>query len=78
MINRAQVESNLNEIFDILKKNMAESFEHIDKNPNDSKEMIAIWKEFANKFMKEFIRLSEKYDNKDIAKAIGKMIMFGR
>lgn len=57
---------------------MAESFEHIDKNPNDSKEMIAIWKEFANKFMKEFIRLSEKYDNKDIAKAIGKMIMFGR
>lgn len=78
MVNREQVESNLNEIFAILKKNMTESFEHIDKNPKDSKEMIAIWKDFANKFMKEFVRLSEKYNNKDIAKAIGKMIMFGR
>ena len=78
MVNREKIEANLNEILSILKENMEESFEHIDQNPKDSKEMISIWKNFANKFMKEFVFLSEKYNNKDIAKAIGKMIMFGR
>ncbi|MCG8540427.1 MAG: hypothetical protein MJA82_10865 [Clostridia bacterium] len=78
MVNTEKIESNLNDILDVLKQNMEESFEYIDENPKDSNEMINIWKEFANEFMKEFITLSEKYNNRDIVKAIGKMIMFGR
>lgn len=76
MVNREKIEYNLNEVFNMIKKNMIESFEHIEENPKDSNEIIDIWKDFANKLMKEFFTLSEEYDNKDIAKAIGKMIMF--
>lgn len=78
MANRENIESNLNEAFNIVRDNMIQSFEHINDNPKDTNEVIAVWKSFSNKLMKEFFTLSEKYDNKDIAKAIGKMIMFGR
>lgn len=76
MVNKEKIEYNLNEVFNILKNNMIESFEYMEENPEGSNEIISTWKDFANKLMKEFFTLSEEYDNKDIAKAIGKMIMF--
>lgn len=76
MVDRERIEYNLNEVFNILKNNMIESFEYMEENPEGSNEIISTWKDFTNKLMKEFFTLSEEYDNKDIAKAIGKMIMF--
>ncbi len=75
---RETLRNNLEQSSSIIKNTMVDCFEYMDSHPEESKEIIEIWKEFANILMKDFFTLSEKYDNKEIGKAIGKMIMFRR
>ncbi len=70
------IKSNLDEVYVILKDNMALCFKHLENNPNDTKKILSIWKNYSDKIYKEFLLMSDKYDNDFVGKEITKMLIF--
>lgn len=66
------------EAFGILKTNLIESFEYMQEHPGEQDEVIDEWKGYLRKFVTEATGMSEKYNNRNLLKAISKMFIFGR
>jgi hypothetical protein len=75
-MNEAEIRKNLDEAFLIIKDNLEICFKHLEKHPNETKEVLSIWKNYSNKLYKEFLSMSDKYNNNSIGKEITKMIIF--
>ncbi|KAB3525506.1 hypothetical protein [Alkaliphilus serpentinus] len=75
-MDKHNVKTNISEALSTLIENLEICFQHLEKNPNDTNEIVDMWKEFGNEFVKESIMLSEKYNNKAIIKGITKMLIF--
>ncbi|KAB3535749.1 hypothetical protein F8154_05465 [Alkaliphilus pronyensis] len=75
-MDKKNVKTNINEALTQLKENMEICFKHLENNPNDTNEIVDMWKEFGNDFIKESIVMSEKYSNKSIIKGNTKMLIF--
>ena len=78
MADMETMQSRFQQAHELLKDNMVESFEHIQNNPQEKDETLKLWKSYIRGFVKEGTELSEQYHNKDIVKAISKMLIFGR
>ncbi|MGB4440357.1 MAG: hypothetical protein WBJ13_14285 [Sedimentibacter sp.] len=70
------IKSNLDEVYVILKDNMELCFKHLESNPNDTKKILSIWKNYSDKIYKEFLHMSNMYDNDVVGKEITKMLIF--
>lgn len=75
---KEKLDQKFDQTFIQLKSHIAESFEYIKNNPQEKDEVIDLWKNYIKGFLQEATYLSEKYKNKDIIKAISKMMIFGR
>lgn len=78
MEGREKLTQEFDETFVQLKSHITESFEYIQNHPQDKDEVIDLWKSYIKSFLQEATKLSERYKNKDIIKAISKMLIFGR
>lgn len=78
MEGREKLTQEFDKTFVQLKSHITESFEHIQNNPQDKDEVIDLWKNYIKVFLQDATKLSERYKNKDIIKAISKMLIFGR
>lgn len=70
------IKSNLDEVYVILKDNMELCFKHLESNPNDTKKILSIWKNYSDKIYKDFLQISDKYNNNVVGKEITKMLIF--
>jgi len=51
-------------------------FKRLENNQNDTKKILSIWKNYSDKIYKEFLLMSDKYDNDFVGKEITKMLIF--
>lgn len=75
---KQNLQSKLNEAQSILSDNLKDSFEYIQSNPKEKKEVLNMWSSFIKGLTGEVYKSSEKYNEKDLIKSITKTIMFGR
>ncbi|WP_408954681.1 hypothetical protein [Natroniella sp. ANB-PHB2] len=75
---KEKISSELNQTIRLVKENLLTSFKYMKENPQERKEIINIWREYIKKLWSETSKLSEKYQEKGIIKAITKVFMFGR
>ncbi|ADH61438.1 conserved hypothetical protein [Thermoanaerobacter mathranii subsp. mathranii str. A3] len=61
-----------------LKNAMELSFKEYKKNPSKKNEIIGLWEYTLGEFFQYFYKVSEKYDAKDLYKAITKVMIFGK
>ncbi|MBM7614445.1 hypothetical protein [Alkaliphilus hydrothermalis] len=78
MEEKKKIEGQLEEATNLLIQTMEEGFIYMKNHPQDSEAIIDITKKHFNIIMKNLLSMSEKYNNRDVAKAIGKAIMFRR
>lgn len=75
---REKIGTDLEEVFQMLRGNLTESFAYMQDHPDEKPEVIQEWKAYLRKFVDEATSLSEQYKNKDLIKAISRMFIFGR
>ncbi len=73
-----KLEEKFNQCHKLLQDNAIDSFEYINKNPQEKEKILNLWKTNIKKVTKEIMSLSEKYGDRDIIKSISKMLIFGR
>lgn len=78
MENYDQFKEEFNTCFKTLQKLTTESFSLMENDPEMKDEIINLWKNHILKFKTSTYKTSEKYNNKDIFKAITKALMFGK
>lgn len=66
------------ECFKNLIKQVDYSFQYMEKYPEKKEEVINLWKEHIQRFISYTFKSSEKYNNKDVFKAITKALIFGK
>ncbi|MCK8826660.1 hypothetical protein MWH25_02705 [Natroniella acetigena] len=75
---KEKITNELNQTIGVIKENLLNSFRYIKENPQEREEIINIWKGYVKKIWSETSKMSEKYKEKGIIKAITKVFMFGR
>lgn len=63
---------------DALKYAMELSFKEYKNDPSKKNEIVNLWQETIGEFLQYFSKISEKYNGKDLYKAITKVIIFGK
>ncbi|HHW57229.1 MAG TPA: hypothetical protein GXX15_06090 [Clostridia bacterium] len=63
---------------DALKYAMELSFKEYKKDPSKKNEIVNLWQETIGEFLQYFSKISEKYNAKDLYKAITKVMIFGK
>lgn len=78
MENNSQFREECNKCFETLEKLIDESFALIAKCPQEKERVTNLWKDHVLRFISYTFRASEKYNNKDVFKAITKALIFGK
>ncbi|AOT71391.1 lipase chaperone [Geosporobacter ferrireducens] len=73
-----ELKQDFEQTFQRLKSHMDESFMMIENNPAHRDEVIDLWKDYIQAFTAYAMQSSEQYNNRDIYKAITKMLIFGK
>lgn len=63
---------------DALKYAIELSFKEYKKDPSKKDQIVALWQDTIGEFFKYFSKISEKYNAKDLYKAITKVMIFGK
>ena len=78
MNNAQELRQDFEQTFQRLKSHMDESFIMIENNPAHRDEVIDLWKDYIQAFSSYAMQNSEQYNNRDIYKAITKVLIFGK
>ena len=78
MNNPHELKHDFEQTFQRLKSHMDESFIMIENNPVHRDEIIDLWKDYIQAFSAYAMQNSEQYNNRDIYKAITKVLIFGK
>lgn len=76
--NHNHLKDEVNKSFETLKKLIEESFSSMDKTPESKDKIIKLWENQISQFVLYTFKLGERYENKDIFKAITKTMIFGK
>jgi len=76
--NHTQFREEFDKCFECLLKLIDHSFATMNKNPETKEDMVNLWKSHILKFISYTFKSSEKYNNKDVFKAITKALIFGK
>lgn len=78
MENRSQFKDEFDKCFEKLLCLIDESFSIMDNSPDDKDYLISLWKNRITQFITHTFKTGEKYNNKDVFKAITKTLIFGK
>lgn len=78
MENHDQFKEEFELCFKKMENLITESFNIMKDEPQKNDEIINLWRSHIQKFISFTFKTSEKYNNKDVLKAITKAIMFGK
>jgi hypothetical protein len=73
-----QLEEDFEKSFADLRNLIDVSFQMIEKNPHHKDQIIDMWKNSVQNFSMYAVHSSEKYNNKEVYKAIAKTLIFGK
>ncbi|MBE3578604.1 MAG: hypothetical protein IMW83_01710 [Caldanaerobacter subterraneus] len=63
---------------DALKYAIELSFKEYKKDPSKKDQIVALWQNTIGEFLQYFSKISEKYNARDLYKAITKVMIFGK
>ncbi len=78
MENIHQLKEDFEKSFADLRNLIDVSFQMIEKNPHQKDQIIDMWKNSVHNFSVYAVHSSEKYNNKEVYKAIAKTLVFGK
>ncbi|MCX7842146.1 MAG: hypothetical protein N2489_03625 [Clostridia bacterium] len=73
-----QLKHDVDKCFHNLKEQIDHSFILMKEQPEKKEEVVNTWKKHIIQFITYTFNASEKYDNRDVFKAITKALMFGK
>jgi len=73
-----EVKKEFEKAIDALKYAMELSFKEYKKNPAKKDQIVALWQNTIGEFLQYFSKISEKYNAKELYKAITKVMIFGK
>ncbi|MFZ5969241.1 MAG: hypothetical protein ACOYVK_18955 [Bacillota bacterium] len=73
-----ELKEGFSDAFEILKKLIDHSFDYMQKNPDKRDEIMELWQNYVRKFITYSLESSEKYNDREVFKAISKALLFGK
>lgn len=73
-----QLNQSADSCHEALKALLDQSFQLMDADKAQRERVVALWKKHILEFINQTYKLSEKYNNQDVMKAITKALMFGK
>ena len=78
MEEKETIRKELDDVFNLINKNMDKSYKLMEKHPEETEEIVLMWNKYVKKMVAKATKLSEEYGNKKIIKKITKTFIFGR
>lgn len=78
MEEKETIRKELDDVFNLINKNMDKSYKLMEKHPEETEEIVLMWNKYVKKMVAKATILSEEYGNKKIIKKITKTFIFGR
>ncbi|MGB9780498.1 hypothetical protein [Caldanaerobacter sp.] len=73
-----EVKKEFEKAIDALKYAMELSFKEYKKDPAKKDQIVDLWQNTIGEFLQYFSKISEKYNAKELYKAITKVMIFGK
>ena len=78
MNEKEELREGLKESYSVIRLNMEKSFKYMEDNPQESDDIIELWKSYVTSLLNDMRVYSEEFNNKKIIKTITKALLFGR